>query len=191
MTTFLQSFLFFGISSVSLSQKTENKQVNFGVQVCLTVDSWAKRLRFLYSLVYKLILKAGRFGFIFLVSQVGCSVVSQLQQNFFRCCIAQRSESRWTNSFRHNNKAIIFNWNQIFHYTRSNELTSKYEEVFWGTKYKESPFPRHCACGEHNSFGRNVATMVSRWQRCVRFDRPEIWTSDLPLQRRTRYRSTN
>ena len=121
MTTFLQSF-FFGISSVSLSQKTKNEQVNFGIQVCLPVDSWAKRLRFLHSLVYKLILKAGRFGFIFLVSQVGCSVVSQLQQNFFRCCVAQRSESRWTYSFRHNNKAKIFNSNQIFHYTCSNEL---------------------------------------------------------------------
>ena len=33
--------------------------------------------------------------------------------------------------------------------------------------------------------------MASRWQHCVRFDRAEIWTPDLPLQRRTRYRSTN
>ena len=33
--------------------------------------------------------------------------------------------------------------------------------------------------------------MASHWQHCVRFDRPEIWTSDLPLQGQTRYRSTN
>ena len=32
--------------------------------------------------------------------------------------------------------------------------------------------------------------MTSRRQYCVRFDWPEIWTSDLPLQKRTRYRST-
>ena len=45
--------------------------------------------------------------------------------------------------------------------------------------------------GKHSSFWRNVAAVVSRWQHCVRFDRSEIWTSDLPLQRETRYRSTN
>ena len=45
--------------------------------------------------------------------------------------------------------------------------------------------------GQHSSFWRNVAAVASRWQHCVRFDRPEIWTSDLPLQRRTRYRSTS
>ena len=36
----------------------------------------------------------------------------------------------------------------------------------------------------------NVAALASRWQHCVQFDRPEIWTSVLPLrQRQTRYRS--
>ena len=50
---------------------------------------------------------------------------------------------------------------------------------------------RVIAPGQHNSFQRNVAAVASRWQHRVQFDRPEIWTSDLPLQRRTRYRSTN
>ena len=50
---------------------------------------------------------------------------------------------------------------------------------------------RIIAPGQHSSFRRNVAEVASRWQHCVRFDRPKIWTSDLPLQRRTRYRSTN
>ena len=44
---------------------------------------------------------------------------------------------------------------------------------------------------QHRSYRRNVVAIPSRWQHCVWFDRPEIWTSDLPLQRRTRYRSTN
>ena len=51
--------------------------------------------------------------------------------------------------------------------------------------------PRVIAPGQHSSFRRNVAVVSSRWQRCIRFDRPDIWTSDLPLQRRTRYHSTN
>ena len=50
---------------------------------------------------------------------------------------------------------------------------------------------RVTAPGQHSSFRRNVAAVASCWQHCVRFDRPEIRTSDLPLQRRTRYRSTN
>ena len=40
-------------------------------------------------------------------------------------------------------------------------------------------------------FQRNVVAVASRWQHCVRFDRPDIWTSDLSLQRRRRFRSTN
>ena len=48
-----------------------------------------------------------------------------------------------------------------------------------------------CACGRQSSFWRNVAAVARRWQRCVRFKRTEIWTSDLPLQRRTRYHATN
>ena len=43
----------------------------------------------------------------------------------------------------------------------------------------------------HSFFRRNVGAMTNRCQQCVQFDRPEIWTSDLPLQRRTRYRPTN
>ena len=44
---------------------------------------------------------------------------------------------------------------------------------------------------QHSSLRRNVAAMASRWQHCVQFDRSEIWTSDLQLQRRTCYCSTN
>ena len=35
--------------------------------------------------------------------------------------------------------------------------------------------------GNTAPFRRNVAAVARRWQHCVRFDRPEIWTSDLPL----------
>ena len=76
-----------------------------------------------------------------------------------------------------------FKSNQIFHYTRC--ITPKRVTSLWG------PSPRYCACGRQTSFRRNVAPVASRWQHCVQFDRPEIWTSGLPLQRRTRYRSTN
>ena len=44
---------------------------------------------------------------------------------------------------------------------------------------------------DNSSFRRNVTAFASRWQHCARFDRPEIWTSDLLLQRQTPYRSTN
>ena len=33
---------------------------------------------------------------------------------------------------------------------------------------------RHCACGQHSSFCRNVAVVVSRLQHCVRYDRLKI-----------------
>ena len=56
--------------------------------------------------------------------------------------------------------------NQIFHYTRCN--TSKRVTSFRG------PSPRHCACGQHCFFRRNVAAIASCWQHCVRFDGPEI-----------------
>ena len=52
------------------------------------------------------------------------------------------------------------------------------------------PSPRHCARAT-SFFRRNVAAVASRWQHCVRFDRPEIKTPDLPLQRQTCYRSAN
>ena len=53
------------------------------------------------------------------------------------------------------------------------------------------PSPRQCALGQQSSFQRNIAAVASRWLHCVRFDRPEISTSDLPLQSHTCYRSTN
>ena len=45
--------------------------------------------------------------------------------------------------------------------------------------------PRDIASGQHSFFRKNAAAVASRWQHCVRFD------SDLPLRRRTRFRSTN
>ena len=44
---------------------------------------------------------------------------------------------------------------------------------------------------QHSYNRKNVTAMASRWQHCVRFDRPEIWTADLPIQRLTRCCSTN
>ena len=44
---------------------------------------------------------------------------------------------------------------------------------------------------QYSFFQRNVEAVASRWQDYVRFDWPEIWTLDLPLQRQTRYHSTN
>ena len=73
--------------------------------------------------------------------------------------------------------------NQIFHYTRC--VTPKLETSL------RNPPPRQCACWQHSSFRRNVAAVTSRWKYCVLIDPPEIWTSGLPLQRRTRYRLTN
>ena len=46
------------------------------------------------------------------------------------------------------------------------------------------------APGQHSSFWTIVTMVANRWQHCVWFDRPEIRISDLPLQKRTRYRST-
>ena len=39
--------------------------------------------------------------------------------------------------------------------------------------------------GQHSFSRRNVTAVTSLWQHCVQFDRPEIWTSNLSLQRRT------
>ena len=44
----------------------------------------------------------------------------------------------------------------------------------------------HCACRQHSFSRRDVVAVANRWQHCVQFDWPEIWTSDLPLQRRMR-----
>ena len=73
--------------------------------------------------------------------------------------------------------------NQIFCYTRY--ITPK------GVASLQGPSPRHCASGQHSFFKRNVAAVASCWQHYVRFDRSEIWTSDLSLQRRMRHRSIN
>ena len=72
--------------------------------------------------------------------------------------------------------------NQIFHYTRS--ITPKRVTSWWSHL-------RVIAPGQHGFFRRIVVAVPCPWQHCVRFDRPEIWTSDLPLQKQTCYRSTN
>ena len=45
----------------------------------------------------------------------------------------------------------------------------------------QAHFWRHSAQAEYIYFWRNVAVVASRWQLCARFDRPEIWTLDHPL----------
>ena len=59
----------------------------------------------------------------------------------------------------------VYKSNQIFHYTRCNtpERVTSWRGLL-----------RVIAPGQHSSFRRNVATVASRWQHCVRFDRPEI-----------------
>ena len=70
----------------------------------------------------------------------------------------------------------------IFYYTRC--ITLKCITNLRG------PSPHHYACGKCWSLRRNVAAVTSWWQHCVWFDWLEIWTSNLPLERRTHYRST-
>ena len=51
--------------------------------------------------------------------------------------------------------------------------------------------PRHCSRATQFRYGKNVATVRSRWQHCGQFNRPEAWTSNLPPPKRMRYHSTN
>ena len=74
--------------------------------------------------------------------------------------------------------------NQIFLDSRC--ITSMHE-----TKPQYGAHLHVIAPWQNSFFRRNVAAVASRWQHCARFGRPEIWTSNLPLQRRMRYRSTN
>ena len=77
---------------------------------------------------------------------------------------------------------MIYQSRSNFHYTR----------CIMPKRVTSCPGPsRVIAPGQHSFFRRNVAAMTSRWQHRVRFDRFEIWTLELPLQKRTRYRSTN
>ena len=66
---------------------------------------------------------------------------------------------------------------QIFVYARC--ITPKRVTSLRGRFHVTAP-------GQHSFFRRIVATVGSRWQKRVWFDRPEIWTRDLPLQRGTR-----
>ena len=63
------------------------------------------------------------------------------------------------------NSRLYFASNQIFHYTRC--ITPKRVTSLRG------PSPSHCARATQ-LFLRNVAAEASRWQHCVRSDRPEI-----------------
>ena len=78
-----------------------------------------------------------------------------------------------------------------------NKIAFKSNLLFFSLYYAEAcdecadPHPRHCDRTHHSSIQRNAAAVASRWQHYVRFDRPEIWTSDCSRQRWTRYRSTN
>ena len=54
--------------------------------------------------------------------------------------------------------------NEIFHYARC-IMPKRVTNI-------RGPSPRHWACGQHSSFQRSVAAVVSRWQYCVRFDWP-------------------
>ena len=106
----------------------------------------------------------------------------------FRFRVRFRFQPLSSKRFRFHKKLTAFSFrfhipDLIFHYTRC--ITPKRATSL------RSPSPRHCACGQRSSFRRNVAAVASRWHNCVQFDRPEIWTPDLPHQRRTRNRSTN
>ena len=48
-----------------------------------------------------------------------------------------------------------------------------------------------CFCCSHQYTTSKILKKTKRMQYCVWFNQPEIWTSDLPLQRLTRYSSTN
>ena len=50
---------------------------------------------------------------------------------------------------------------------------------------RRGPSPHHYAIGQNSSFRRMVEVVANRWQHRVRFDWPEIWTSDLPFLPKT------
>ena len=108
--------------------------------------------------------------------------------------LSKREKTIWTTQLEGIIKIKSFkNKNQIFHYTRCN--TPKRVTSLRG------PSPRHCArvtqfISASLRPGNTVSfeEMLQRWRavkHCVRFGRPEICNSDLPLRRRMRYRSTN
>ena len=49
----------------------------------------------------------------------------------------------------------------------------------------------HHLADKHSSFQKNIAAVSNRCQHWVRYDRPEIWTPNPPIQRRTRNGSTS
>ena len=112
-----------------------------------------------------------------------CDTISYCNTVFlFLACRFERKK----NIYHYHHRCKLRAWSFFFfYYTRCN--TPKH------VRSSRGPSPRHCARATrlHSSFWRNVAAVASRWQHCVRFDRPEIWTSDLPLQRRTCCRLTN
>ena len=60
------------------------------------------------------------------------------------------------------------------------------EAVYWLERVCGTHF-RVIAPAQHSFFWINITAVASRWQHCVRFYRPKIWTSDLLLQKRFCY----
>ena len=74
--------------------------------------------------------------------------------------------------------------NQIFHYTYNRHTPKRVRNLRGHLRVIAPGYNTVSLC-------RNIAQVASRWQLCVQFDWPEIWTTDLPLQRRrTLCRST-
>ena len=73
----------------------------------------------------------------------------------------------------------------------SKKITSSLHSLYYAQTCKElaGPFAAtYIALGQHSSFWKKVAKVASRWQLCVRFDWPRIWTLHLPHQSLTCYR---
>ena len=82
--------------------------------------------------------------------------------------------------FHFHKKAFSLSSNLIFHYPRW--ITPKRVTGWRG------PSPRHCARATQLLSKKCRSVGVGN---TVRFDQPENWSSDLSLQRRSRYRSAN
>ena len=113
------------------------------------------------------------------VQRICSSASSHLVKTWKHTVYRVLDNERWTLGHSLTRQRI----NQI----RSFILLAKYAKA---CNVMVGPSLRHCTW-QHSSFWRNFAVVLSHWQPCVRFDWLEIWTSDLLLQRRTCYCSTN
>ena len=86
-------------------------------------------------------------------------------------------------------------WNGTFAFIdKTKAATNSVQNFYYICRVKakrvarwRAPSPQYFACGQHSSYWRNDAAVESRWQHQLQFNLPEIWTSDIPLHRRTRY----